>query len=204
MNSTVIMTTVDVLIEGYAKEKEGGWLATATTTLIEDNELKVLVDPGINRQLLLDILTEQGFTLADIDYVFMTHYHPDHVFLCSLFENSLILDGNTIYQSDQETEYSDLIPETNVEVITTPGHTSEHCSLVADTNQGTVVIAGDVFWWMEDEDQATDDYESLIQHPDTYAQDWTQLIQSRQQILEIADLIIPGHGLIFENIHQNE
>lgn len=32
------MAKVKVLIEGYAKETKNGWLASSTTTLIEDSD----------------------------------------------------------------------------------------------------------------------------------------------------------------------
>ena len=76
--------------------------------------------------------------------VFMTHYHPDHIYLSSLFARATTLDGDTIYESDKETEYKGKIPGTNIEVILTPGHAYEHASLVLNTDEGVVVVAADV------------------------------------------------------------
>lgn len=45
------MNNVKVLIEGYAKEIRGGWLASSTTTLIESNGIRVIVDPGAGLDL---------------------------------------------------------------------------------------------------------------------------------------------------------
>lgn len=99
------MTKVKVLIEGYAEKTKSGWLASSSTILIENSGKKVIVDPGINRKLLLEKLREQGLTPDDIDIVFMTHYHPDHVFLASIFEKATAVDGDTIYKNDEEAEY---------------------------------------------------------------------------------------------------
>jgi len=192
------MNNVKVLIEGYAKKTKHGWLASSTTTLIEDSGKKVIVDPGINRKLLLEKLREEGLTPDDIAVVFITHYHPDHAFLASMFEKTMIVDGDTIYEKDNETEYEAKIPGTNVEVLLTPGHADEHTSLLTTTDKGTVVIAGDVFWWNDQKKQQTDDVEALINKEDPFAQDWKTLKESRKKVLKNADWIIPGHGKMFK------
>lgn len=81
------MNKVKVLIEGYAKVNEDGtWDATSSTTLIDTGELKIVVDPGCNRKLLLQALEKAGLKPGDIDYVFVSHYHPDHCLLMGVFE----------------------------------------------------------------------------------------------------------------------
>lgn len=191
------MNTVKVLIEGYAKEIKGGWLASSTTTLIESNGKKIIVDPGINRELLLRKLKKNGLEKADINYVFMTHYHPDHVFLSAIFEKATILDGDTIYKNDGESAYQGKISGTNVRVIMTPGHAHEHSSLLIRTGKKNIVIAGDVFWWADNEKQKTG-RESLLNHKDPFMKDRKALLESRKKILELADFIIPGHGKMFK------
>jgi len=193
------MTKVKILIEGYAKKTKGGWLASSSTTLIEDSGKKVIIDPGINRKLLLKSLREQGLTPDDIDIVFMTHYHPDHMFLTSMFEKAVVVDGDTVYEKDDETGYEGKIPGTNLEVILTPGHAHEHAVLVANTDKGKIVVAADVFWWNDLEKQQTDDVEALINKEDPFTKDWEALKASRRRVLEIADWIIPGHGKMFRN-----
>ncbi len=190
------MAKVKVLIEGYARETEDGWQASSSVVLVEDANRKILVDPGTNKELLLEKLSEKNLTFDDIDIIFLTHYHPDHSLLASLFYKSLILDGTTIYCGDKEMDYEEKIPGTNIEVIPTPGHTLEHCSLLVSTNEGKVVIAGDVFWW-EDGKQKINNLEDLVKYDDPFMQDEKELKESRKKILEIADLIIPGHGKIF-------
>jgi len=190
------MNKVKVLIEGYARKIKGGWLASSTTTLIESNGKKIIVDPGINRELLLRKLKENGLRRENIDYVFMTHYHPDHVFLSAIFEKATILDGDTIYKNDGESAYQGKIPETNVRVIMTPGHAHEHASLLVRTGKENIVIAGDVFWWADSEKQKTD-RKSLLVQKDPFMKDKKTLSESRKELLKIADYIIPGHGRMF-------
>ena len=193
------MSKVKVLIEGYAKKTKDGWLASSSTTLIEDSGKKVIVDPGINRKLLLEKLREQGLTPNDIDVVFMTHYHPDHMFLASMFEKAVVVDGDTVYEKDNETGYEGKVPGTNLEVILTPGHAHEHAALLAPTEKGKIVVAADVFWWTDEEEQQTVNGEALINKEDPFTKDWKALKESRKKVLKIADWIIPGHGKMFRN-----
>lgn len=193
------MTKFKVLTQGYAKETESGWLASSTTILIENSGKKILVDPGINRKLLLSKLEEEGLTVDDIDIVFMTHYHPDHVFLAAMFEKAVVHDGDTTYINDEETEYEGEIPGTNIKVIPTPGHAHEHAALLLDTAKGKVAVAADVFWWADEEEQKVNDVETLVNREDPFTKDKEALKASRKKVLEIADWIIPGHGKMFRN-----
>lgn len=192
------MNKVKVLIEGYAKEIKGGWLASSTTTLIESGKVKIIVDPGVNRKLLLRKLKENGLKPDDVNFVFMTHYHPDHNLLTGIFSEAKVLDDELIYDGDSQVGYDRVIPETNIRVIPTPGHDQFHGSLVVPTEKGIVVVAGDVFWWADKEEQKTDK-ENLLAHKDPFVKDRKALLTSRKSILKIADWIIPGHGKIFKN-----
>lgn len=193
------MTSFKILIPGYATKTETGWLASCTTTLIRDKDKTILVDPGINRELLLSSLKKENLTLSDIDIVFLTHFHVDHMFLVALFENATVYDGETIYKKDLETEYEGLLPGTTIRVMPTPGHAYEHSSLIMDTNEGKVVVAADLFWWTDDQTQIVDNSETLIHRKDPFTKDWEALVESRTKVLAIADWIIPGHGKIFKN-----
>lgn len=198
MNEQVLgfANKVKVLIEGYANEVKNGWVASSTVTFIESNGKKILVDPGCNRTKLLQVLTENNLKTSDIDYVFLTHAHTDHVLLAGIFENAKILVGTEIYINDEQIERGDTIPETDISIIDTPGHTQEHCSLIVPTDEGKYVVAGDVFWWVENESQKVDINQVDDAHPDET--DMIKLKSSRKQILQIADFVIPGHGKIFK------
>ena len=190
------MVEMKILIEGYARKKNNVWFASPTTVLIKDNGLNILVDPGANRPLLEKAFKKEGLVPQDIDIVFLTHYHLDHILNIRLFPDKDIYDGTTITREDAITEYSGNIPGTSIQVILTPGHADEHCSLLIETEQGKVVIAGDVFWWQDQEEQKTD-RESLMKHEDPFVKDIELLVESRKKLLEIADYIIPGHGKMF-------
>ncbi|HXX37595.1 MAG TPA: MBL fold metallo-hydrolase [bacterium] len=191
------MNRLKILIEGYARERKGGWVASSTTSLIQTDAHNIIVDPGINRRLLVEQLRRHGLAPSDVDCVFVSHYHLDHSALVGLFEKATIVDGTTVYDKDSEAAYEKVLPGTDIEVLPTPGHAPEHASLIVRTpDEGTVVVAQDVFWWKDGEEQKTD-RESLLAQPDPFATDEQALRESRSKVLDIADWIIPGHGKKF-------
>jgi glyoxylase-like metal-dependent hydrolase (beta-lactamase superfamily II) len=192
------MNKVLQLIEGYATKTQTGWRASCSTTLIQTDKHNIIVDPGINRKLLLEQLSKNNLTTDDIDYVYLTHFHIDHVLLCAIFEKATFFDGETVYTEDLEEEYAHIIPDTDIEVIPTPGHAYEHTSLLVNTPEnGKVVIAADVFWWTDDEEQNTA-LDALMNKADPFTKNLDELIESRKKLLQIADWIIPGHGKMFK------
>lgn len=191
------MAEVKVLIEGYAKEENGVEVASSSTVLIKDSGLKILVDPGANKKLLLKSLSKEGLKPEDVDLIFITHYHPDHILNIKLFPDKDILDNNIIYRDDKEIGFIDKIPNTNIKAIETPGHAHEHACLLVETKKGKVIVAGDLWWWSNNEKQKTD-YKSLLNHKDPYVKNKKALRESRKKILKIVDYVIPGHGKMFE------
>lgn len=188
------MAEVKILIEGYARKIETGWLASSTVTLVQSNNKKIIVDPGCNRKKLIEELSKNNLKTADIDFVFLTHNHTDHTLLAGIFENAKVLDSEEIYDNDKQIEHNNKIPNTDLEIIQTPGHLSEHCSLIVPTKEGVYVIAGDAFWWMDDEKQEI----NIEKEDQAYPADMEKLIKSRKKILQLADYIIPGHGKMFK------
>ncbi|MBD3304253.1 MBL fold metallo-hydrolase [Candidatus Woesearchaeota archaeon] len=193
------MTELKILIQGYAREEDDVEKASASTVLIKDSGKNVIVDPGMNKPLLLETLKKEGLTPVDIDYVILTHTHTDHMLLTALFENAKVVDPFSIHTFDGTTvDHEGVVPGTNIKLLNTPGHDFAHtCVVVKTGDKGRVVIAGDVFWWADDEEQKTDK-ESLMNKEDPYLRDEAKLIESRKKVLEIADYIIPGHGKMFK------
>jgi glyoxylase-like metal-dependent hydrolase (beta-lactamase superfamily II) len=193
------MAQVKILIKGYAQETKSGWIASSTTTLIKDRDLNIITDPGSNRKLLFKKLSQENLKTSQIDFVFMTHYHPDHNLLSGIFEKAKVLDDELIYDGDKEYEHDGKIPDTGLKILSTPGHEKFHGSLIVPTKKGTVIIAGDVFWWADEEAQKISSEQALLAHKDPFVKDKKALLASRKKILAIADWIIPGHGKIFKN-----
>ena len=193
------MSRIKILIEGYAHPgKNGSYVASPSTVLIESKGKKVLVDPGANPNLL-KVLKKENLTTKDIDVVYLTHYHIDHILNIRMFPKHVIYDGEIRWDKDKEFFYQERLPGTDIEILPTPGHSTEHTSLVVkNTDKGIVCIAADVFWW-EDGKQKSNTAEDLIDLRDPFVTDAKALRKSREKILKIADWIIPGHGKIFKN-----
>jgi glyoxylase-like metal-dependent hydrolase (beta-lactamase superfamily II) len=180
------MAKVKILIKGYVKEN--GSKVVPTTTLIQDEKINIIVDPGMGKnkkETLKKFLEKEHLDFNNINIVFCTHYHLDHIQYIGLFPKAKIIDYKFIYQDNNwlnhQGEGYHLSP--NVFIIHTPGHSPEHASLGVKTFKGTIVVAGDV-WWHSD----------FTPKIDRMA--WNQKIleKSRKRILKIADYIIPGHG----------
>lgn len=189
------MAEVKIMVEGYAKPLKNGWLANSSVVLIKSNGKNIMADPGFDRKRLLSELKKEKLNTSDIDFVFLTHGHTDHSALAGIFENAGIVDELYVYRKDVITKHSGVIPGTNLRVIRTPGHMEEHCSLIAETEKGVYAVAGDAFWWLENEKQEID-----VNKPDNDPEHMNilKLVASRKKLLELADYIIPGHGKVFK------
>jgi glyoxylase-like metal-dependent hydrolase (beta-lactamase superfamily II) len=192
------MAEVKVLIKGYVREEGDIEFVSSTTVLIQEKDINIIVDPGMNRQLLLDSLKKENLTPNDINYVVLTHYHLDHSLLAGIFENAKVLDNSNIHTWDGKIEeHTGKIPGTDIELINTPGHDPFHCTVLVKTEKGIIAIAADVFWWADEEEQKTDT-ENLINREDPYVKNKEKLTESRKKVLELADYVIPGHGKMFK------
>ena len=82
------------------------------STLIRTNDIKVLIDVGVNYQYLCSELDKINITPKDIDYVLITHTHSDHIKgLASLVKktNVKIYISKEMYE-----EVSKKIPSQNI------------------------------------------------------------------------------------------
>jgi glyoxylase-like metal-dependent hydrolase (beta-lactamase superfamily II) len=192
------MAEVKILISGYAKPTgHETFKASPSTVLINDSGKLILVDPGANEKKLIEALEKEGLKPVDIDIIFLTHYHLDHLLNIRLFPDKDIYDSGTIYRGDEELEFFGKIPGTDVAVIETPGHAHEHASLLVNTTEGVMCVAGDLWWWQDNEKQITDK-KSLLNLKDPFVKDKKALLESRKKILKMADFVIPGHGKMFK------
>ncbi len=192
------MTDFTVLVEGYVRRKEGVLYASSTVVLLQDAGFTIIVDPGLDRQLLRHSLEKWDIATEDVNFVLLTHSHPDHSLLAGIFQKAKTIDGKYIYSYDGSMEDTgEKIPGTEIGILFTPGHDMTDCSLLIKTREyGKVGIVGDVFWWCDDEQQETS-MDDLINREDSSAYDMNNLIASRKRILEYTDWIIPGHGKMF-------
>lgn len=179
---------VHVLHDGYAREEEAGDRVGSTVTLITDEDVAVIVDPGMvaSRTALLAALASHDISPEGVTDVVFSHHHPDHTVNAALFPAARVHDFWAVYDGDlwvsRPAEGTALSP--SIRLMATPGHTEQDISTVAATGDGIVVCTH--AWWTG---QGPAD--------DPFSPDPAALARSRERILEIATLIVPGHGPSF-------
>ncbi|XP_052783682.1 metallo-beta-lactamase domain-containing protein 1-like [Mya arenaria] len=190
------MYQVHVLKNGYSEIEAQGKKACGTITLVKGKK-NIIVDTGNpwDKQTIIDGLKLHDLVPEKIDYVVCTHGHSDHVGNLNLFLNAIHIISHDICIGDTYVlhDFKQGIPyeiDDDVEVISTPGHTSCDVSVNVQTDKGQVCIAGDLFERLEDMEDYTlwqDNSENpALQH------------KVRLEVLKRADWIVPGHGPMFQ------
>ena len=177
-----------ILQDGYAREDDDGEHVGSTVTLITDGDVVVVVDPGMvaSRDALLAALAAHGTAPQAVTDVVFSHHHPDHTVNAALFPAARIHDFWAVYDGDlwisRDAEGTELSP--SIRLIATPGHSDQDISTVASTADGVYVCTH--AWWAAEGPA-----------DDPFSPDQSVLARSRQRILDIASVIIPGHGPSF-------
>jgi len=183
------MAMVDVLIAGHVEETAAGQSVHPSVSLVRDEDLVIVVDPGMlsDPGLLTDALRGHGVGSGDVTHVFVTHHHLDHTRNVGMFPTARVVDVDSVYDGSLWLSHdgdghhlSDA-----VSVIETPGHAQECAALVVSTEDGTVVLTH--AWWFAD----------MTPVQDPLAWDQAALERSRERILALADVVVPGHGPAF-------
>jgi len=83
----------EILLPGIPAISTRGALGWCTVALIEQGDKKILFDTGSYnvRPLLLEELKKRGLSPEDIDLVFISHVHYDHIVNADLFAASELL-----------------------------------------------------------------------------------------------------------------
>jgi glyoxylase-like metal-dependent hydrolase (beta-lactamase superfamily II) len=174
---------IDVLLTGSLRPT-----VRSTCTLLRDGALIAVIDPGLapSQAAILNPLSTLGLRPEDVTAVILSHHHPDHTINAALFPAAAVHDHWAVYRGDEwesrECEGAEL--SAAVRLIRTPGHSAEDLSTVIGSPDGVVVATH--LWWTADGPA-----------DDPYAPDREVLRQSRERVLGLADLVIPGHGAPF-------
>lgn len=174
---------VHVLFEGYVGEH-----TAATVSLIRDGDARILFDPGMvpSQSVILEPLDRLGIGAADVTDVILSHHHPDHTLNAGLFPQARVHDHWAWYRGDlwvnRDCHGFEVSP--SVRLVRTPGHTADCLTALAGTAEGVVALTH-LWWSAEGPDE------------DPYAVDAKALHAGRERILEVADVILPGHGAMF-------
>ena len=160
----------------------------STCSLVREANRIIVVDPGMvaSQRDILAPLEVLGVAPGDVTDVVLSHHHPDHTMNVALFRQAAVHDFWAVYRGDQwedsEAEGRRLSP--SVGLIQVPGHTREDVATVIGTPEGILVCTH--LWWTETEPVE-----------DPYSTDPDTLHASRARVLELADIIVPGHGAPF-------
>ena len=181
---------VHILFNGYAKDGDTPAvnLVASTVGFVRDGNVRVIIDPGMvpNSSAILEPLAALGESAGNITDVVFSHHHPDHTLNAALFPNARFHDYWAIYQGDtwesRDAEGFHLSP--SIRLITTPGHTPQDITTLVGTSGG--VVAFTHLWWF-----ATGPAD------DPLADDLAALHANRLRVLQVATLIVPGHGAPF-------
>ena len=175
---------LDVLVEGYARRPH----VAGTVSLIRDLDRVIVVDPGMvaDRELILGRLRDLGVRPEDVTDVVVSHHHLDHTVNIALFPVVPVHDFQSVIDGDVFTrrpaEGAHLTP--SVRLLATPGHTPQDLTTLVGTPDDVVALTH--LWWTEDGPA-----------DDPYCQDPEELRRQRERVLEMATLVVPGHGAPF-------
>jgi glyoxylase-like metal-dependent hydrolase (beta-lactamase superfamily II) len=159
--------------------------ARSSVTLIKTERGWIIVDTGQvgDEEEILKALADLGLEGSDIDIIVNTHSHPDH---CA--NNRLFSRAMKMYPNDGE----EIAP--GVRVLATPGHSPDSISVLFDAaiqqGDGTtpetrrVVIAGDAL-------PTLGNFQKRV--PPAVHYDRALAVASMNKIIEMADMVIPGH-----------
>ncbi len=144
--------------EGYLLWDTG--ITDRLTALPDGLAVPALGYTWYRRQTLVAALAAIGITPADVRYVALSHVHPDHAGNVDEFPNATIVIqkaewdyAKTLPQKpfffDRKTQLlegdKDLFSDGSLILLSTPGHTPGHQSLLVHLKQtGNVVLSGDV------------------------------------------------------------
>jgi glyoxylase-like metal-dependent hydrolase (beta-lactamase superfamily II) len=177
--------------------------ACSTVTLVRAAGRAILVDTGLEDDLLLAGLAGAGVAPQDVDTVVLTHTHGDHYRSLHLLPRARVLasgpevvawrargapDGELLQRLTPTA--ASLAP--GVRLLLTPGHTPGSASvLVAQAGQ-LVAIVGD----------AVDSRDFFVRRePSHNAVDPAAEKRNFDLFAAIADVIVPGHGRPFRLHH---
>ena len=171
-----------------------------TCSVISGNNFHVIIDPSLADEAAMatELRRRTGLIPDDIDAVFITHQHGDHVAGLKHFLNARWFAGSEVASDiNKSLRFSKQIePAGNslfgaIDIIPTPGHTADHQSLRFDYKGLSVVIAGDSVATKDFWDEKRMYYNAL---------DIAESNRTMEKIDSIADIIVPGHDNCFFNI----
>ncbi|HHV64321.1 MAG TPA: MBL fold metallo-hydrolase [Peptococcaceae bacterium] len=204
---------VEMVFEGFPGKLATGFMLWSSVVYIETKGTKILFDTAgaCKRSDIHIALQKHGVAADDIDILFLSHFHEDHVYNFDYFTNArILLHAKEAEWVESEPDawpvpkylYPALVATGRLELIDkdveiapgvstlfTPGHTPGGMSLVLrDENMPTTVVAGD----------AVKNLAELA--TGKVAMSWNNDVsaESIAKIREVAEIVIPGHDRILQ------
>jgi glyoxylase-like metal-dependent hydrolase (beta-lactamase superfamily II) len=182
------------IITGVHKVEKDGEIVTlpnhtgAVTYVCLDGK-HIIIDTGARGRIneIKKELEVLGLSILDIDYVILTHFHLDHSYNVAHFENSVVIGWSHFWNNGSTVRINDLGKIDGLDglsIFKTPGHAEEHISVSILIGNKNVVISGDAI-------NLTYVNRKEI---DVFSYDNQLSVESANKILEMADIIVPGHG----------
>ena len=173
-----------VLVTGYVGDRVG-----STVSFVRDGDVRVIIDPGMVSEpaAILGPLGKLVRTPDEITDVIFSHHHPDHTLNAALFPRARFHDFWAIYRADvwEQRPAEGFALSPSIRLLETPGHTPQDITTIVMSSAGSVAFTH--LWWA-----ASGPAE------DPLASDPPALHRNRARVLEIAGLIVPGHGAPFK------
>lgn len=125
------------------------------STLIQTEKLNILVDAGMNLKYIREKLEDIGIGLCDINYIFLTHTHKDHIGALSTFVKKykpIVCMGRKMFEDlEYLKDYEDIIilldsldlEELHVDIINTSHDASESKGFIFTSNNSSLVYITD-------------------------------------------------------------
>jgi N-acyl homoserine lactone hydrolase len=211
------MMRVDLLIPGLPAKADHFLFGICSLLLLRDGKRNILFDTGPFRvrPTLVAALAAHGLTPEQIDTVFVSHLHWDHIENIDLFRHAEILVprlefdyaanlrptdwGTPPYAREMlqgmrlellDDRAQEIFP--GVTTLPLPGHSIGLQGLVVKADAGALVLASDALWSARD---------AVRGHPDVAFFDPNQGQNSLDRALTAGTIFYPGHDrpFTFEN-----
>jgi glyoxylase-like metal-dependent hydrolase (beta-lactamase superfamily II) len=198
----------EILLPGIPVTTTRGGLGWCTIVLIQQGAKKILFDTGSynTRPALIGALKKRGFSPEDIDTVFISHLHDDHVVNAEMFGTAeLLVSENELNDALAKTEdlyiplslvdllkdrfktlKGDEIISEGIKAVPLPGHTPGQTGLLLESEG--VLLAGDA---------VKNAWEFVRAKAMSPCHDEAVCLQSYEKIKSTADIVVPGHDRPF-------
>jgi glyoxylase-like metal-dependent hydrolase (beta-lactamase superfamily II) len=190
-----------VILPGILIRDLGGNIrdASSSVTLISSEDKgNILIDTGERSRrpdLISALKSKAGIEPPDINLIINTHIHHDHTGNNRIFENAEVFVHPAEFGGMDESRFDftpikegiEVAASPRVYIIETPGHTEGSITIIVEADK-IYAVTGDAL-------PLRDNYTEWV--PPGINIDPALALKSMDLIVKIADIVIPGHGNLF-------